>query len=304
LAQETDFSFEVIVRDDASTDGTQDILLRYADTYPHIIKLVLETENKYSKGVPPLLSVFRFARGRYIAICEGDDYWISTHKLQAQYQALRSNPECDMCFHKTYVLNSKDGSVQIASQYARALACIPAASVIERRRGVVPTASMVLTRSAMVRFAEFRQAHPEGAVGVIFVEAYGAQRGGALYLNAPLSVYRRFTAGSVSARHAGSADERLRNMCRLIEYCTILMNDPAFDKGARAAMRRSIGRKVLAALIDTDLSSRQRRDTFRRYRMYLAPLWTLLGLLACLPLWPSPVIRACRVVRRWFINAV
>lgn len=85
LSQETDFPFEIIVHDDASTDGTADIIRAYEAERPDLFRCVYRTENVYSKD-PKILEhyVFPLARGQYIAICEGDDYWTSPHKLQTQ----------------------------------------------------------------------------------------------------------------------------------------------------------------------------------------------------------------------------
>ncbi|WP_138419839.1 glycosyltransferase family 2 protein [Aquibacillus sediminis] len=92
LMQETDFSFEILVHDDASTDNTANIIREYHDKYPNIIKPIIQTENQYSRGIRPNLEYNFFrAKGKYIALCEGDDYWIDKYKLQKQVNILDSN---------------------------------------------------------------------------------------------------------------------------------------------------------------------------------------------------------------------
>lgn len=93
LMQETDFPFEILIRDDCSTDKTADIVKQYADQYPQIIKPVFETENQYSKGVRPMPVLFKKSMAKYIAMCEGDDYWIDPLKLQKQVIFLEANPD-------------------------------------------------------------------------------------------------------------------------------------------------------------------------------------------------------------------
>ena len=83
--QKTDFPFEILIHDDASTDGTADIIREYEAKYPDIIKPIYQTENQYSKGIK-VSQVYQFprAKGKYIALCEGDDYWTDPYKLQKQ----------------------------------------------------------------------------------------------------------------------------------------------------------------------------------------------------------------------------
>lgn len=99
VMQKTNFRFEAIVHDDCSTDGSRKIIEEYADKYPDIIKPIYETENQYSKNDGSLRRiVYAHLKGKYIAICEGDDYWIAPNKLQMQVDALETNPDCSFCY--------------------------------------------------------------------------------------------------------------------------------------------------------------------------------------------------------------
>ena len=111
LMQETDFAYEILIHDDASTDGTADIIREYTARYPDIIKPILREENQYSKGISNI-SIFNFprARGEFIAMCEGDDYWTDPHKLRKQVDFLRAHPDCSLCFHSSKII-SVDGSM-------------------------------------------------------------------------------------------------------------------------------------------------------------------------------------------------
>lgn len=99
VMQKTNFRFEAIVHDDASTDGSADIIREYAAKYPDIIKPIIEAENQYSKRDGSLGRIMNaHTHGKYVALCEGDDYWIDPLKLQKQVDFLEKNPEYSMCF--------------------------------------------------------------------------------------------------------------------------------------------------------------------------------------------------------------
>ena len=99
MMQKTNFAFEVLIHDDASTDGTTDIIKEYEAQYPDIIKPIYEEENQWVKRRRGS-AVFNFPRanGKYIALCEGDDYWTDPLKLQKQVDFLEKNAGVTMCF--------------------------------------------------------------------------------------------------------------------------------------------------------------------------------------------------------------
>jgi len=97
-----DVDYEVLIHDDCSTDGTQEILKEYAERYPNIIFPIFEKENLYSKGLAGSMDVtfnFNRAKGTFIATCEGDDYWIDPMKLKKQIMFMDANPAYSVCFH-------------------------------------------------------------------------------------------------------------------------------------------------------------------------------------------------------------
>lgn len=99
MMQVTDFPFEVIVHDDASTDRTADIIREYEAKYPKIIKAIYETENQYSKHDGSLRRIINAAcKGKYIAFCEGDDYWIVENKLQMQVDFLENDTNISLVY--------------------------------------------------------------------------------------------------------------------------------------------------------------------------------------------------------------
>jgi acetyltransferase-like isoleucine patch superfamily enzyme len=115
VKQQTDFPFEVIVHDDASTDRTPEIIREYAAARPDIFRPIFQTENQLLKnGVYPNVEfVFPAARGRYIALCDGDDYWTDPHKLQKQVDFMEQNPKFSLCYH--------DYRIKVGAQFVNKL---------------------------------------------------------------------------------------------------------------------------------------------------------------------------------------
>ena len=114
LMQKTSFPFEVLIHDDASTDRTADIIREYEKKFPKIIKPIYQKENQYSKGNRSILASFVYprAKGKYIALCEGDDYWIDENKLQIQVDFLESNPEYGMCYTNFNLVSEKSKNIK------------------------------------------------------------------------------------------------------------------------------------------------------------------------------------------------
>lgn len=111
VMQKTNFAFEAIVHDDASTDKSADIIREYAAKYPDIIKPIYETENQYSKHDGSKRRIMNNAicqTAKYIALCEGDDYWTDPLKLQRQFDFMEANPDYSLCFHNA-MIHYQDG---------------------------------------------------------------------------------------------------------------------------------------------------------------------------------------------------
>ncbi|MCC6457184.1 MAG: glycosyltransferase [Caldilineaceae bacterium] len=114
LMQKTDFPIEIIIHDDCSTDRTPDIIREYQASSDLIVP-ILQTENQKSKGKKIFPITFERARGKYIAMCEGDDYWTDPTKLQKQVAFLDANPAYVICAHDATVVD-RDGHVLQASK--------------------------------------------------------------------------------------------------------------------------------------------------------------------------------------------
>ena len=124
VMQKTTFKFEVIVHDDASTDRSADIIREYAERYPNIIRPVFEKENQYSKGVTrELLHIFFLPKcsSKYIAYCEGDDYWTDPLKLQTQVDFMERHPEYSICSHQNDIYEERKKKVIFDKSFSKVL---------------------------------------------------------------------------------------------------------------------------------------------------------------------------------------
>lgn len=115
LMQVTDFSLEIVIGEDCSTDRTRGILLWYKSKYPEIIRLLFREKN--IGPMPNFLDTLKSCRGTYIAVLEGDDYWTSPDKLQKQYELMENHPECSVCFHPVERVDENGRSLSIVMDY-------------------------------------------------------------------------------------------------------------------------------------------------------------------------------------------
>lgn len=151
VMQKTNFKFEAIVHDDASTDRSSAIIKEYADKYPDIIKPIFEAENQYSKGDGSLSRIMDAASiGKYIAICEGDDYWTDENKLQKQVDWLENHPDYVLIADNALVCNSITNKEYLFNQSEDKDYLI--ADMIKTRR--FPTAGVLYRKKAQDGFYE------------------------------------------------------------------------------------------------------------------------------------------------------
>lgn len=187
LMQETDFAWEIVVHDDASTDGTAAIIQSYADRYPDIIRPLYQTENQQSRGIKvnTTFNVPR-SRGKYIAWCDGDDYWIDSRKLQKQVDYMEAHPECSLCMTRVELFREDQqrpvGSIRPYNQSCE----VPREEILSRK-GISQISSLMFRKDCLQDPADF---YMKGPMGDYFLIIFLALKGNAYYIDEPMSVYR------------------------------------------------------------------------------------------------------------------
>lgn len=246
LMQVTSFSLEIIINDDASDDNTAEIIKEYHLKYPKIIKPTYQKENQYSKGVRGIAAKFTFprARGKYIALCEGDDYWTDPYKLQKQVDYLEQHPDYSICFHDVKIL--EDGKI-LDDYITRKVG--EDTDILELSQGnYIHTTSVLFRNNKVISFPEQFSKAP---VGDYFLHMLNAQHGKIRKINQVMAVYRVHKGGLHSTKtQAQKNDEWLMQLNLMI---------PCFEGEVKNRLINSFLQFSKSVLINNSNISNQRQ---------------------------------------------
>ncbi len=216
--QKTNFKFEVFVHDDASTDSSAEIIREYQSKYPDIIKPIFQTENQYSRKVNIAWEiVYPKFSGKYMAICEGDDYWCDCSKLQKQFDIMEKHPECVICTHGVRKIN-EDGSMtdELYSLDVKCDTMFSKREFLEMMTSVehypAQTSSyfirMDVVRPWLKKRPDFMYARTAGDIKLLMLLA---TQGGLYHMADVMSCYRVCSIGSCTHRFKNNNDLRISN---------------------------------------------------------------------------------------------
>lgn len=192
VAQQADFEFEVVIRDDASSDNTPLILNKLSAQYPQVRVLDGSVNLGMNKNI---LTVLAATKGEFIAFCEGDDYWIDVKKIQKQVDLFNQHPDLNMCCHPALVLKKDTLTSKQLGRHAANTTVIPLRDILKRDGSCIATPSIMIRRSVVERLPTWFAQAP---FGDYYLQAYGAFSMGCLYSPEPMAVYRQNSAGSWS----------------------------------------------------------------------------------------------------------
>ena len=188
--QRCSFNFEIIVRDDCSQDRTLLIIKDFQARYPNIIRLIVAAENLGANK--NILAVFTAANGKFLALCEGDDYWFDDCKLAKQVAVMESQPELTFSAHPCW-LHEANGRTKKAFVKSAENLEITCKDVLNVYGQFAPTASYMFKKELIEYLPTW---FGEAPVGDFFIEMYAIVMGRGLYLPAPMSVYRTYSINS------------------------------------------------------------------------------------------------------------
>ncbi len=233
IMQKTNFKYEVLINDDASTDNTAQIIREYEEKYPEIIKPMYQTENQYSKGVKITTKILApQAKGKYIALCEGDDYWTDENKLQLQVDAMEMHPECKMCVHKVKVFYETLDKNEYYPPFPLETKSMDSNEFMKITKNYAfQTSSYVFDAEAFKTYAIenplFKQISP---VDDICYLLYFGHKSSVYYIDQVMSNYRKESIGSWNWRRERASQEEYRRN-HLLKMVKVYQEFDKYTKG-------------------------------------------------------------------------
>jgi glycosyltransferase involved in cell wall biosynthesis len=277
LIQKTDFPFEVIINDDASFDGAREVIQKYVRAYPKIIRPIFQATNQFSQGKKPTLLSMGYANGDYIALCEGDDFWISQDKLKVQLDFILKNNNLNIVFHSAMMLLDNGEFLSFCNHGVDEMVA-DVGSIIERGGPFMPTASLFFKTSffnnVVSQNSQFFNFFSSG----YFIQVFLSAPEGAGYLPTPMSVYRVQTEGSWS-ESIKTNPERFIAWVSTFVAASIQANK-IFKGTYSREFKKAVRKKLLSLANNEDIEVSKRKSVllsqceFLKYRDFV--LWYLI----------------------------
>lgn len=243
VMQKTNFDFEVIIADDASTDKTQKIVKQFKNKHPDIIKPILRRKNI---GIGPnLYHALRQAKGEYIALCEADDYWIDDKKLQIQVDFMEERKECALCFHPVRVVfqNGEEPDSVFPEH-------------IQNHQFTIKQllkSNFIQTNSVVYRRQSYNTLRARNALPIDwYLHLYHAQFGKIGFLDRIMSVYRRHPGGAWWDSYKGNDDIWLQHGINRILLFQDLIKIYGADRSLRPIIEKNTN-IMIAKLAEIDI---------------------------------------------------
>jgi glycosyltransferase involved in cell wall biosynthesis len=269
LMQKTDFDYEILIHDDASTDGTSEIVLEYQKKYPKTIKPLIQKENQYSKNINCRIVSFNHdrAKGKYIAICEGDDYWMDPYKLQKQVDYMEANPKCTLHTHSVKIIRAQDDKpMGLISPYKNSTIC-KTEDVISGGGGFFGTCASLFPKKAFDNNPEW---YLDSPVCDYPIQMLLAMRGYVYYSDEVMAAYRLNSQGSWTQKLFSEKSNYNEFHKKMI---TMLENFNEYSKFKYdGVVKKTIKKYMFDMLMVNDLYNELRSEDYRELYLSLSLL--------------------------------
>lgn len=213
LMQETDFPVEILIHDDASTDSTPEIVKKYQDRYPDLIHVIRQEENQFSKGKMVNSFNFKKAKGKYVALCHGDDYWIDKRKLQKQVAAMELYGVA-ISGHPAREIDVEGNDLNCLTGFkVKDVSLFDSKTLINNNGNMLPFGSIMITEEAK----ELMLKHMPPVMFHTGIQLLGASRNGLVVLPDAMMAYRIAVPGSTTEIMLGDNDRRLETAIKRVK---------------------------------------------------------------------------------------
>lgn len=255
LSQRVNFAYELIIGEDDSTDGTREICMEYAEKYPEKIRLFLQSRkdviyiNNKPTGRNNFIQCYHATRGKYVAVCEGDDYWTDENKLQMQVDFLESHPDFSLT-HTNVDHVDEHGNITLHAplKYKAVMTHEEVAGQI-----TVQTLTMVFRKDAL---PDFPPEYYKVFNADVFLTALLSEKGKVKFFNAVTGCYRKHAGGTFTGiNYKNKQLHKLASLKVLIDY----FPSKLLRRNLNTMVSKTYGRILYA-----DLSSRHYADFFKR----------------------------------------
>lgn len=220
LIQKTDFPFEIIIHDDASSDRTTEIVKKYQEKYKNILKLITQQKNQYSQAAnSPFLIAANNAKGEYLALCEGDDFWIDNQKLQTQKNLLDANKRYSLITHNAYKIYPDGLSLEFSRKKQH---FFTAQDILKKHTQFAPTASYFFRKELITQLPIWFISAP---IGDLFIELYSTKMGECLFSPVKHCAYRINSINSWSTRTSSNSEKKINTLQKIITHLHLASSD-------------------------------------------------------------------------------
>lgn len=267
LMQKTNFEYEILVHDDASTDETGDILREYGEKYPDKVKPLIQKENQYSQGIDNISGAFNFprVRGKYIFMCDGDDYWTSPDKMQKQVDYLEAHPDCTLCIHSAKIHLVGRALTEGQMRPYRGNRVITPEEIVDKPSGYAM--SSMAFPSRLVK--ELPDYYVDCPVGDTPLQMMAAAQGYGYYMDEAMSAYRVGVAGSWTTE--GKSGDYARKQKIYWERMKTVYEE--FDAATEGRLREAAESAAKRTYYHTMVNTRQFKEIMNpEYRKYYKEL--------------------------------